>query len=154
MTTMRSHLVPFRWTGKIVTLIIWTFEPSWWDVLLMWKFSKNHRNHPLHHKDNVQLFKHVGRIHHDMFNVQECGPISLPALSSLHSHHQSRSPSTMMRGVMWIHRDRYFSRWVSYHPEHCLHHRKLFIWNNGSPGNQFQVEGKVRGGNQRLLAVL
>ena len=80
---------------------------------LMWKFSKNHRNHPLHHIDNVQPFKHVGRIHHDMFNVQECGPISLPALSSLHSHNQSRSPCTMMRGVMWIHRDRYFSRWVS-----------------------------------------
>ena len=42
------------------------------------------------------------------------------------------------------------------HPEHCccLHHRKLFIWNNCSPDKYLQVEGKVRGGNQRLLAVL
>ena len=40
--------------------------------------------------------------------------MSLPGLSSLHNHHQSRSrsSSTLMRGVMWIHRDRVFSRWV------------------------------------------
>lgn len=65
--------------------------------------------------DDSYTIKHFGYIDQPNEDCGGHGPVSMPVLSAMPSN-QSRSSSTknsstLIRGVMWIHRDRYFSRW-------------------------------------------
>merc|ERR1719150_3205738 len=57
--------------------------------------------------DEAVTIKHFGFIDQPP-PAEDCGPVSLPALSSLLQ--QVRS-SALMRGVVWTHREKVFSRW-------------------------------------------